>query len=62
LRGVVERLLLFQRTAQWVFPVKDTPNLGWRKLAFALRPGHWQSYYRQLRDETEARGKAATSS
>ncbi len=62
LAGVVGRLSVFQRTAQWVFPVKDTPNPWWRKLAFALWPRHWQSYYRQLRDETEARGKAAISS
>lgn len=62
LAGKVARLSVFQRTAQWVFPVKDTPNPWWRKLAFWLSPGYWQRYYRQLRSETEARGKAATSS
>lgn len=62
LAGDVARLSVFQRTAQWVFPVKDTPNPWWRRLAFRLSRRHWQRYYRQLRSETEARGKAATSS
>ena len=61
LAGKVEKLSVFQRTAQWVFPVKDTPNPWWRRVAFRLLPGYWQRYYRQLRSETEARGKAATS-
>lgn len=62
LSGNVEKLSVFQRTAQWVFPVKDTPNPWWRRLGFWLFRGHWERYYRQLRSETEARGKAATSS
>lgn len=61
LAGKVERLSLFQRTAQWVFPVKDTPNSWWTKLRFWLSKRRWDDYYRQLRSETEARGKAATS-
>ncbi|MEJ5975860.1 NAD(P)/FAD-dependent oxidoreductase [Novosphingobium sp. PS1R-30] len=61
LAGKVERLSLFQRTAQWVFPVKDTPNSWWTKLRFWLSKRRWDDYYRQLRGETEARGKAATS-
>ena len=56
----VQRLSVFQRTAQWVFPVKDTPNPWWRKLLFWLSPGHWQKFYLQLRSETEARAVAAT--
>ena len=62
LSGKVAKLSLFQRTAQWVFPVKDTPNPWWRRLAFWFSPKRWQRYYLQLRSETEARGKAATSS
>ncbi|HEX7820172.1 MAG TPA: NAD(P)/FAD-dependent oxidoreductase [Sphingobium sp.] len=62
LSGKVSRLSVFQRTAQWVFPVKDTPNPWWRQLAFKLSPRHWTSYYLRLRSETEARGKAATGS
>lgn len=62
LAGKVARLTVFQRTAQWVFPVKDTPNPWWKRLAWALSRRNWESYYRQLRSETEARGKAATSS
>lgn len=62
LSGVVTKLSVFQRTAQWVFPVKDTVNPWWRRLAFWLFPKRWERYYRQLRSETEARGKAATSS
>lgn len=62
LSGVVKKLSVFQRTAQWVFPVKDTPNPWWRRLGFWLSGKHWQRYYRELRSETEARGKAATSS
>lgn len=56
----VQRLSVFQRTAQWVMPVKDTPNPWWRMLAFWLSPGRWKNYYLQLRSETEARAVAAT--
>jgi cation diffusion facilitator CzcD-associated flavoprotein CzcO len=62
LSGKVARLAVFQRTAQWVFPVKDTPNPWWRRLGFCLSRKRWERYYTQLRSETEARGKAATSS
>ncbi len=62
LSGKVAKLSVFQRTAQWVYPVQDTPNPWWRRLAFKLSGKHWQRYYQQLRSETEARGKAATSS
>jgi cation diffusion facilitator CzcD-associated flavoprotein CzcO len=62
LSGKVARLSVFQRTAQWVFPVKDTPNPWWRRLGFRLSRKRWERYYSQLRSETEARGKAATSS
>lgn len=60
LATTVSRLTIFQRTPQWVFPVKDTPNPWWRKLAFLLSPAHWKAYYLQLRAETEARAVAAT--
>jgi cation diffusion facilitator CzcD-associated flavoprotein CzcO len=62
LSGKVARLSVFQRTAQWVFPVKNTPNTWRSRLGFWLSRGRWERYYRQLRGETEARGKAATSS
>jgi cation diffusion facilitator CzcD-associated flavoprotein CzcO len=62
LAGKVAKLSVFQRTAQWVFPVKDTPNPWWQRLGFWFSRGRWERYYRQLRSETEARGKAATSS
>jgi cation diffusion facilitator CzcD-associated flavoprotein CzcO len=62
LAGTVSRLSVFQRTPQWVFPVKNTPTAWWRRVAFHLFGSHWQRYYRQLRDETEARGKATTGS
>lgn len=62
LAGKVERLSVFQRTAQWVFPVKDTPNSLWTRLGFWFSEKRWKRYYLQLRSETEARGKAATSS
>jgi len=58
----VSRLSVFQRTAQWVYPVKDTPNPRWRRLAFLISHTYWKNYYLQLRSETEARGKAATGS
>ncbi|MBU6266620.1 MAG: NAD(P)/FAD-dependent oxidoreductase [Sphingomonadales bacterium] len=60
LAGQVSRLSVFQRTAQWVFPVKDTPNPWRRRLQFALSPAVWKRYYLQLRGETEARAVAAT--
>lgn len=61
LAGKVERLSVFQRTAQWVLPVKDTPNSFWTRMGFWLSAKRWKRYYLQLRSETEARGKAATS-
>jgi cation diffusion facilitator CzcD-associated flavoprotein CzcO len=62
LAGQVPALTVFQRTAQWVFPVKNTPNPWWRRLAFRLSGKHWQRYYLQLQTETEERGKATTGS
>lgn len=58
----VGKLSVFQRTPQWVFPVKDTPNPWWRKLRFALSSASWKRYHHQLESETEARGKATTGS
>lgn len=58
----VGKLSVFQRTAQWVYPVKDTPDPLWRKLAFAVSPQSWKRYFLQLQSETEARGKATTGS
>jgi len=60
LAGKVPALTVFQRTAQWVFPVKNTPNPWWRRLAFRLSASHWKQYFLQLQSETEARGKATT--
>jgi cation diffusion facilitator CzcD-associated flavoprotein CzcO len=58
----VSLLSVFQRTPQWVYPVKDTPNPWWQKLSFLLSGKRWSRYYTQLRDETEARGRATTGS
>jgi cation diffusion facilitator CzcD-associated flavoprotein CzcO len=58
----VSRLSVFQRTPQWVFPVKNTPTPWWRRVAFHLFGSQWTRYHLQLRDETEARGKATTGS
>jgi len=58
----VGRLPVFQRTAQWVYPVADSPTPFWRKALFALSPSSWNRYFVQLQGETEARGKAATGS
>lgn len=60
LAGEVKELKLFQRTAQWVFPVEDTPVPLWKRLAFKLSPAYATRYYHDLRSNTEARGKAAT--
>lgn len=62
LAGKVPALKVFQRTAQWVYPVKNTPNPWWRRLAFRLSGAHWKRYYLQLQSETEERGKATTGS
>ena len=62
LAGEVPALTVFQRTPQWVYPVKNTPNPWWRRLAFRLSPAHWKRYFLQLESETEARGKATTGS
>ena len=62
LAGEVPALKVFQRTPQWVFPVKNTANPWWRRLAFRLFPAYWRRYFLQLQSETEARGKATTGS
>jgi cation diffusion facilitator CzcD-associated flavoprotein CzcO len=62
LAGQVPALKVFQRTPQWVFPVKNTPNPWWRRLAFRLLPPYWRRYFLQLQSETEARGAATTGS
>ena len=62
LAGTVPALTVFQRTPQWVYPVKNTPNPWWQRLAFRLFPAYWQRYFLQLQSETEARGKATTGS
>ena len=62
LADTVQRLSVFQRTAQWVYPVKDTPNPLWQKLGFMLSADRWKRYHHQLESETEARGKATTGS
>lgn len=56
----VAELKLFQRTAQWVFPVQDTPVPWWKRLALRLSPAYARRHYLTLRSQTEARGKAAT--
>lgn len=62
LAGQVPALTVFQRTAQWVYPVKNTPNPWWQRLMFRLSPSRWKRYYLQLQSETEERGKATTGS
>jgi cation diffusion facilitator CzcD-associated flavoprotein CzcO len=62
LAGQVPALTVFQRTAQWVYPVKNTPNPWWRRLMFRLSHSRWKRYYLQLQSETEERGKATTGS
>ena len=57
--GKVARLKLFQRTAQWVFPLPDTPVPWWKRLLFRLSSAHARAYYYTLRTQTEERGKAA---
>lgn len=60
LAGEVAGLTLFQRTAQWVFPVADTPVPWWKRLALRLSPAYARRHYLTLRSQTETRGKAAT--
>lgn len=60
LAGQVSGLTLFQRTAQWVFPVADTPVPWWKRLSLRLSPTYARRHYLTLRSQTEARGKAAT--
>jgi len=58
--GKVRQFKLFQRTAQWVYPLPDTPVPWWKRMMFRLSPAHARRYYYTLRSQTEARGKAAT--
>lgn len=55
----VAELKLFQRTAQWVYPIVNTPISWWKRLWFRLSPEANKRYYRQLLAETAERGKAA---
>jgi len=57
--GTVGKLTLFQRTAQWVYPVQNTRVPWWKRMLFRLSPERTKAYYRQLRDETNRRGRAA---
>lgn len=59
LAGKVGRLSLFQRTAQWVYPVVNTPIPWWQRLLFKLSPRRNIAYYYQLQRETDMRGRAA---
>lgn len=56
----VEKLTLFQRTAQWVLPVADSPHPLRRRVAFRIAPALAKRYYRKLASFTAARGAAAT--
>ncbi len=46
--GKVRQLKLFQRTAQWVFPLPDTPVPWWKRMLFRLSPAHARRYYYTL--------------
>ena len=60
LAGKVAALSVFQRTAQWVFPIEDTPVPWWRRLACHFSPAYANRYYRLLRDQTEMRARVTT--
>ncbi len=60
--GEVERIIQFQRTPQWVFPVEDTPIPWWKRLAFRLFPSMVRSTYRNMLNESNMRGKLAFES
>lgn len=57
--GQVSELKLFQRTAQWIYPVVNEPIPWWKRLLFRLSPERNKAYYRQLTEETNLRGRAA---
>lgn len=55
----VSELKVFQRTAQWIYPVANTPVPWWKRILFKLSSKRARDYYYQLQSETEARGLAA---
>jgi len=55
----VSELKLFQRTAQWVYPIVNTPIPWWKRLWFRLSPEANRRFYYQLQAETAERGRAA---
>lgn len=55
----VQKVTLFQRTPQWVFPVVDTPIPWWQRLVYRLFPSRMLTNYQRMLDESNQRGKLA---
>ena len=55
----VAHLDLFQRTAQWIFPMENAPIPWWRRLLLRI-PAYGRHYYRRLEEEINEIGRAAT--
>jgi len=57
--GQVDRLTLFQRTAQWVWPMDNTPVPLWRKALLHLSKRYGIRYYWSLKEQIDFIGRAA---
>jgi cation diffusion facilitator CzcD-associated flavoprotein CzcO len=55
----VDRLTLFQRTAQWVWPVPNEKVPWWRRLRLKLSRSYGLRYYRELEEFINEIGRAA---
>jgi cation diffusion facilitator CzcD-associated flavoprotein CzcO len=56
----VAELTVFQRTPQWVFPLRDVNIPWWRRLAFRLFPPYARKYYLKMQRMLERIGRNAT--
>ncbi|NMO88253.1 NAD(P)/FAD-dependent oxidoreductase [Actinomycetospora sp. TBRC 11914] len=56
----VAHLDLFQRTAQWIFPMDNTPIPWWRRTLMRLVPGYARRYRAGIKRWVDEIGRAAT--
>lgn len=56
----VAHLDLFQRTAQWIFPMDNTPIPWWRRTLMRLVPGYARRYRDGIKQWVDEIGRAAT--
>jgi cation diffusion facilitator CzcD-associated flavoprotein CzcO len=58
--GKVGQLKLFQRTAQWVWPMDNAPIPWWKRAAYRLFPALVRKHYRELEAVFDKMARAVT--